>query len=65
MGLKDPEMTVFVPPLCPLCFSSLLRWSWWETPGEDQVYWYCLVCDKSGIEPCIHVFSWKNLKKKD
>ena len=58
-------MTIYNPPLCPMCFSPLLRWSWWENPDEDQVYWYCLRCDEAGIEPNIHVFSRKNLKVRE
>lgn len=39
---------------CPECGNRMLRWAWWEHLSEKIWYWYCLDCDKVGVEPCIH-----------
>jgi len=52
---------VYLPPKCPTCGEKLLRWSWFENPKEMVVYWYCLECDKRGIEPCIHAMDKRKM----
>lgn len=42
-------------PSCPNCGASMLRWSWFEWPGETHKYWYCLECDRNGRPPFIFV----------
>ena len=42
-------------PLCKICQAPLLRWSWWEHPDEEILYFYCLECDKAGRTPFIIV----------
>ena len=42
-------------PKCKNCNRILSRWGWYEAPNEKIRYWYCLECDKKGIEPCIQI----------